>query len=518
MGQVKKLDIEGFKSRVDGGFFGGDTFSKFIEADKKLVEADKILSECGIEGIAPLGYSSRETKISQLYDDVCLLINYPYDLQDGLIGVDERFSHGVQNALNALSTIKIDDIRISNNLGAEIIQHYEENAPTEIYPKEYLTLADFVGSFDGLKSQETTYVKGFTDLLYSPYITEDKDLQAIVAEKSDEIHEILYGAEFNAKKYQPGRELLSEVVDTITVGTYSVAIAILGYDPITKEILTEEERNKAMISGLISAGSFAFTMGTSSGAAERVIAYLSSVGGDTASILASEACEYMGASELETMLLSYLTGMAVGYTITKGGETCLEYFRKNEKEILEDMGEQAIRTDVSVLDNGDDIVRIASGGDSENALEIITDGSHLENGRLKPNVTYSAGEHNYIYTTNEDGLIVSARTDNLQFKTHEGRLNHNPNTYGKEANDHAGHLFGDRFGGSPELDNLVSQAKEVNLSEYKKIENIWANALENGQTVTVDIRLNYDIGSMRPTSFDINYSIDGIEFQKLIFN
>ncbi len=35
--------------------------------------------------------------------------------------------------------------------------------------------------------------------------------------------------------------------------------------------------------------------------------------------------------------------------------------------------------------------------------------------------------------------------------------------------DHAGHLIGDRFGGSPELDNLVSQAQRVNSSEYKAI-------------------------------------------------
>ena len=44
---------------------------------------------------------------------------------------------------------------------------------------------------------------------------------------------------------------------------------------------------------------------------------------------------------------------------------------------------------------------------------------------------------------------------------------------------------------APELDNLVSQAKQVNLSEYKIIENEWAKALENGKKVTVDIGINY---------------------------
>ena len=157
-------------------------------------------------------------------------------------------------------------------------------------------------------------------------------------------------------------------------------------------------------------------------------------------------------------------------------------------------------------------------GGSDVIGNIITDGSHLDNGKLKPNVTYKTGEHDYIYKTNEDGLIVKASTDNLQLKTHEGRLKHNPNTYGKETGDHAGHLFGDRFGGSPELDNLVSQAKNVNVSEFKVIENQWAKALENGQKVTVGININYDAGNIRPISFDVSYTIEGIHYYQKIYN
>jgi hypothetical protein len=150
--------------------------------------------------------------------------------------------------------------------------------------------------------------------------------------------------------------------------------------------------------------------------------------------------------------------------------------------------------------------------------KIVTDGSHLENGKLKPNVTYKTGEHDYYYTTNEEGLIVNARTDDLQFKTHEGRLDHNPNTYGKEAGDHAGHLIGDRFGGSPELDNLVSQAENVNRSEYRKIEEQWAKALRNGQKVQLNIDIHYDQGGVRPSSFDVTYTIDGVQHRQKICN
>lgn len=38
-----------------------------------------------------------------------------------------------------------------------------------------------------------------------------------------------------------------------------------------------------------------------------------------------------------------------------------------------------------------------------------------------------------------------------------------------------------RFGGSPKLDNLVSQAQRVNQSDYNIIENQWAKAIENGK-------------------------------------
>lgn len=77
--------------------------------------------------------------------------------------------------------------------------------------------------------------------------------------------------------------------------------------------------------------------------------------------------------------------------------------------------------------------------------DIITDGSHYVDGKLKPNTTYKTGEYDYIYKTGKDGLITNAQTDSLKLKTHDGRLNHNPNTPSKLDGDHAGHLFGDRL-------------------------------------------------------------------------
>ena len=153
-----------------------------------------------------------------------------------------------------------------------------------------------------------------------------------------------------------------------------------------------------------------------------------------------------------------------------------------------------------------------------NANDIITDGSHLVDGRLKPNVKYRCGEHNYIYITDDSGRIKEVYVEELKYTQRDYRERHNPNTLGKKQGDHAGHLIADRFGGSKELDNLVSQSAFVNLSEYKKMENIWAKALDNGQKVSVDIKVQYDGDSMRPSGFVVNFTVDRKKTNKTIKN
>ena len=55
----------------------------------------------------------------------------------------------------------------------------------------------------------------------------------------------------------------------------------------------------------------------------------------------------------------------------------------------------------------------------------------------KPNVVYEAGEHRYLYRTDEVGRIDRAYAEDLQLKLHEDRLRHNSNTLDKEIGDHA---------------------------------------------------------------------------------
>ncbi|MEM5601446.1 DNA/RNA non-specific endonuclease [Bacillus cereus] len=168
----------------------------------------------------------------------------------------------------------------------------------------------------------------------------------------------------------------------------------------------------------------------------------------------------------------------------------------------------------------DDAYQLAKGtgkgGSTVSEVKTFVDkGKHFTNGRknrLKPNIRYKTGEYDYFYETDSLGRIERFETEKLQLTEREKRLSHSKNTLGKvKGQDHAGHLAGDRFGGSPKIDNLVSQLSDVNMKEYKKIENEWAAALnaKPPKEVTVDVEIVYAGNDMRPEKFIVNYLIDG---------
>jgi hypothetical protein len=141
-----------------------------------------------------------------------------------------------------------------------------------------------------------------------------------------------------------------------------------------------------------------------------------------------------------------------------------------------------------------------------------------EDGSLKQNIEYSTGEYDYRYETDGNGRICGFETDSLHLTERENRLPHNGQTPDKGEFDDAGHLFGDRFGGSPELDNWVSQDSHINRSDYKSMENEWADALHKGSHVEVSGDVGYEGDSHRPSSFDVFYSIDGEVYEKSFAN
>ncbi|EJQ11816.1 WXG100 family type VII secretion target [Bacillus cereus BAG3X2-1] len=162
------------------------------------------------------------------------------------------------------------------------------------------------------------------------------------------------------------------------------------------------------------------------------------------------------------------------------------------------------------------VVKGTGKGSTVSEVKTFVDkGEQFTNGRknrLKPEIRYKTGEYDYFYETDNLGRIEKFETDKLQLTEREKRLSHSKNTLGKvKGQDHAGHLAGDRFGGSPKIDNLVSQLSDVNLKKYKKVEDKWAAALKEKppKEVTVKVDIIYSGNDIRPDKFIVNYTIDG---------
>ena len=127
--------------------------------------------------------------------------------------------------------------------------------------------------------------------------------------------------------------------------------------------------------------------------------------------------------------------------------------------------------------------------------------------QLKENIIYES--KGYYYQTDELGRIKAAQGD---LRLEAGKRNNRDQLKAggddRLPGDHGGHLIANIFGGSGELDNLVSMDAIVNRSDYKTMENRWKNALQEGKEVKVTIDIVYDGANKRPKEFNINYIID----------
>ena len=153
---------------------------------------------------------------------------------------------------------------------------------------------------------------------------------------------------------------------------------------------------------------------------------------------------------------------------------------------------------------------------TQKVLKEIVDNPFDELNKLKPNVRFKTGEFGYWGETDEFGRLTSMSTDNLQLTARTKRLPHNPNTPGKAIGDDAGHIIADRFGGSPELDNLVSQLRSVNRQVFARYERRWASAVSKGAKVELKIQVLYEGDSFRPSGFKLDYKIDGELYETVI--
>ena len=144
------------------------------------------------------------------------------------------------------------------------------------------------------------------------------------------------------------------------------------------------------------------------------------------------------------------------------------------------------------------------------------------NNDLLPDETYKI--NGYEYKTDSKGRIIEAKGI-LNTKADSGRKNRRiiRDSKGVIGNgdelptDSRGHLIADQFDGGNGKENIVAQDTALNTKEYKNLEQSWANCISEGKEVNVSIKPVYETDTYRPTSFDIDYSVDG-EWFSVVFN
>lgn len=138
---------------------------------------------------------------------------------------------------------------------------------------------------------------------------------------------------------------------------------------------------------------------------------------------------------------------------------------------------------------------------------------------LAPNSEYDI--NGYKYKTDSEGRIVSVEGELYLKNDKRSPIKDSMKKIGKGqqlSTDHRGHLIGDRFNGGNGLENIVPQDGRLNQGAYKSLEDQWANALQSGKKVTVNIEVTYDSTSLRPNGFSVEYSIDGVYEHKIFKN
>ena len=125
---------------------------------------------------------------------------------------------------------------------------------------------------------------------------------------------------------------------------------------------------------------------------------------------------------------------------------------------------------------------------------------------LMPNKSYSL--NGYDYKTDSNGRIYSVE-GKLRLKKGK-RAALNDTVPGMTAGDERGHLIADIFDGANNNGNLVAMGFDLNRSDFRRLEETWAAALDNKADVRVNIKPVYNAGdNKRPRGLLVSYTING---------
>lgn len=128
--------------------------------------------------------------------------------------------------------------------------------------------------------------------------------------------------------------------------------------------------------------------------------------------------------------------------------------------------------------------------------------------------------NNDLFTENASGVYEYFESDLGKNASGVLGLSDNPtrNAYAQRIaggefrrdDDDGGHLIGARFNGSNGLENIDAQNSNLNRGAYKSLENEWADALNEGTDVFVNIDTYKQENSDRPDAF-MGYAISELD-------
>ena len=136
---------------------------------------------------------------------------------------------------------------------------------------------------------------------------------------------------------------------------------------------------------------------------------------------------------------------------------------------------------------------------AEKASSSLTDDLHNDN-LFKENAPgdYTYGESQYGKSASGSLTLEKGERDASVQRTVGGE--------DRRPDDDGGHLIGTRFNGAPDERNIDAQNSNLNRSSYKKAENEWADSLNNGDSVYVNVDTYKSNDSERPDAY-MGYSV-----------
>lgn len=78
----------------------------------------------------------------------------------------------------------------------------------------------------------------------------------------------------------------------------------------------------------------------------------------------------------------------------------------------------------------------------------------------------------------------------------------------RRADDDGGHIVGRVLGGAEGAENLVPMRRTINRGDYKKMENEIARSAKDGKEITMEVQMQYQDDSTRPSAIVANYKIE----------